>query len=187
MLKSFDVKRFDAYRRESWDLIAKGTTREKARGFGNMAQLIGMFLLAGASVDWLKSWLIGRETTWSDELENNLWKLFTLNRYNLMRGVAKDDSALETTAKAVSNAPSAAANWILPPFSWATLPAKDLAMVTDKIDKGEQLGWADFESWRMFPVVGSSVYYRAGPGNERKRAGSGTRRSRSGARSPYSY
>jgi len=178
-LKTFDMKRFDAYRRESIDLFTKGTSvADKARGSRNLLHLAGLFLLAGASVDWLKAWIIGRETTLSNEVWNNVWKLFALNRYSLSRHVRNDAGVVERIAGAVENLPSATVEWVMPPLSWLTIPFDDLGRITGKMDRGEPVTFDDFESIRLLPLFGSTIYYRTGRGEERQRKRGGNSRSR---------
>lgn len=179
-LKSFDMKRLDAYRREGFAMIANGNAAQKRAGFRNLMLLSGLFMAAGVGVDWLKDWLIGRRTDLQDETWRNVWKLFGLNKYSFTRDFGKDDPLAEKIAKVAASAPGNLAEWLLPPLSWFTTPAKDIARISDKISKGEDIGWDDLESVRLLPVVGTTIYNRYGRGSktQTRAPSSGRRRSR---------
>lgn len=96
MLKSFTIKQLDTYREAGASEIYKGiskynsatTSSEKlagakqaGKGLAKLTQLAAIFAAANASTDVIKDTLAGRPTKKDELLENNIWKLFGLNRY----------------------------------------------------------------------------------------------------------
>ena len=96
MLKSFTLKQLDAYREAGADEIFRGigkynaatTSNERlagakqaGKGLAKLTQLAAIFAAANASTDIIKDTLAGRPTKKDELVENNIWKLFGLNRY----------------------------------------------------------------------------------------------------------
>ncbi len=96
MLKSFTIKQLDAYREAGADEIFRGISKYNAattgnerlaaakqagKGLAKLTQLAAIFAAANASTDVIKDTLAGRPTKKDELVENNIWKLFGLNRY----------------------------------------------------------------------------------------------------------
>ena len=96
MLKSFTLKQLDAYREAGADEIFRGigkynaattsgerlaAAKQSGKGLAKLTQLAAIFAAANASTDVIKDTLAGRPTKKDELLENNIWKLFGLNRY----------------------------------------------------------------------------------------------------------
>ena len=96
MLKSFTIKQLDAYREAGADEIFRGigkynaattsnerlaAAKEAGNGLAKLTQLAAIFAAANASTDVIKDTLAGRPTKKDELVENNIWKLFGLNRY----------------------------------------------------------------------------------------------------------
>ena len=96
MLKSFTIKQLDTYREAGASEIYKGISKynsattsserlagakQAGKGLAKLTQLAAIFAAANASTDIIKDTLAGRPTKKDELLENNIWKLFGLNRY----------------------------------------------------------------------------------------------------------
>ena len=96
MLKSFTIKQLDTYREAGASEIYKGISKynsattsserlagakQAGKGLAKLTQLAAIFAAANASTDVIKDTLAGRPTKKDELLENNIWKLFGLNRY----------------------------------------------------------------------------------------------------------
>ena len=96
MLKSFTIKQLDAYREAGADEIFRGigkynaattsgerlaAAKEAGNGLAKLTQLAAIFAAANASTDVIKDTLAGRPTKKDELVENNIWKLFGLNRF----------------------------------------------------------------------------------------------------------
>lgn len=96
MLKSFTIKQLDAYREAGADEIFRGigkynaattsgerlaAAKEAGNGLVKLTQLAAIFAAANASTDVIKDTLAGRPTKKDELVENNIWKLFGLNRF----------------------------------------------------------------------------------------------------------
>jgi hypothetical protein len=96
MLKSFTIKQLDTYREAGASEIYKGISKynsattsserlagakQAGKGLAKLTQLAVIFAAANASTDIIKDTLAGRPTKKDELLENNIWKLFGLNRY----------------------------------------------------------------------------------------------------------
>ena len=96
MLKSFTIKQLDAYREAGANEIFRGISKyneattgnerlagakQAGKGLAKLTQLAAIFAAANASTDVIKDILAGRPTKKDELVENNIWKLFGLNRY----------------------------------------------------------------------------------------------------------
>jgi diguanylate cyclase (GGDEF)-like protein len=75
-LKGFATKQFDFLRRQGYDKIAKGVHNGDAKlameGVRGLVRGMMMLSLAGASLDWIRDWLLGRNPDFSESLVNGL-------------------------------------------------------------------------------------------------------------------
>jgi hypothetical protein len=83
MLKSFTLKQFDVFRREAIDKLVSGTAKEKATAARNLVYLSGVFMLANATADEIKDFVLGRETSLSDRTVDNIFRLFGASKYDV--------------------------------------------------------------------------------------------------------
>jgi len=118
MLKSFDIKKFDVYRREVFQQIAKPGIKGKLIGIKNLIKL-AMFLTAmEASADVIKDLLSGKEVVISDLVIQNLADFF-ISRYR--RGTMRREGVGSGFAKQ-----------IVPPFKLINAIGKDVLTAGDK-------------------------------------------------------
>jgi hypothetical protein len=145
-LKSYQIKQFDIYRREIVTGLKSDSKQERVQALKNMARL-GMFLvLANATADELKDFLLGRESTLSDRVVDNILRLGGISRF-------------VTWQARREGVGSAAAKQILPPFKLLDALTRDIYSFGD--DKG-------FKSLGSVPLVGKLAYWRLGQGAEEK-------------------
>lgn len=145
-LKSYQLKQFDLYRREIVTGLKSDSKQERIDALKNMTRL-GMFLvLANASADELKDFLLGRESTLQDRVVDNILRLGGISRF-------------VTWQARREGVGSAAAKQILPPFKLLDALTRDIYSFGD--DKG-------FKSLDSVPLVGKLAYWRLGQGAEKK-------------------
>jgi len=85
MLKSFTLKQVDVFRRESISKIISGTPKEKVQGVKRLVALGGMFMLANATSDEIKDLVLGRKTSTSDRVVDNLVRLGGLSKFDIYK------------------------------------------------------------------------------------------------------
>lgn len=153
-LKSFTVRMLDAFRRESWDEIARGNT---TRGLLQLLRLAAIFWSTNMPIDWIKDFIYGRRSEMSDIMIDNVWKLVGLNRYQLY--YMRENPGFAGVAKLA-----------FPPLPWVELPQTDLIRWREKVAKGEKMTWEDFESVRLMPFVGKELYWWTGRGKAKVEA-----------------
>ncbi|MCK5385940.1 MAG: hypothetical protein KAJ39_02060, partial [Gammaproteobacteria bacterium] len=142
MLKTFTIRQFDIFRRESYNKIIKGDKAEKIQGLKNLVRLSMFFVLANAGADELKDWVLGRKTDFDDRVADNMLRLFGVSKF--------------VTWKArTEGVGSALARQILPPFKFIDSAGKDIITFGD--EKGlEVIG--------SIPVAGKLAYWHMGRG-----------------------
>jgi hypothetical protein len=79
-LKSYSMKLLSTMRKDMLEEAAKGNYKEAT---ANFMKMIPMLVIANASIDELKDWMQGKEEPFSDNVINNMLKLFMVNRYSL--------------------------------------------------------------------------------------------------------
>jgi hypothetical protein len=146
MLKTFTLKQFDVYRREVYNQFRKGGTKEKIKAARNFIRLSMFFVLANASADELKDWVLGRKTDLNDRVVDNLLRLMGVSKF--------------VTWKArTEGLGSALVKQILPPFKFIDAVSKDI------IGAGDGKG---LEMLSSLPVVGKLAYWHLGRGREKR-------------------
>lgn len=158
MLKSFTLKQYDLYRRESFDLIATGERAQVAKGMKNLMSLAALFVMANATADEIKDLITGRETTPSDRLIDNLYRLVGASKFDIYQ--AREDGLGTAIVKK-----------ILFPVSVVDRLSKDIEnTVTDKrYEKGPMAGEKyKFESTQTIPVGGKLYYWWFGRGAQKE-------------------
>lgn len=147
MLKTFTIKQFDVYRRQIYNKIKNGDTKEKIQGIRNMVYLASLFVMANAGADELKDLVLGRETTFEDRTVDNVLRLFGVSKYITWQ------SRTEGVGTAV-------AKQILPPFKFINSLYKDIVTAGD--DKG-------LYTAQSLPIVGKLAYWHMGRGKDNRR------------------
>ena len=145
MLRSFTIKQLDFARRAHVSRIYNGLKtkngREVTEGMRGLASFFTVFVLAGASVDMAKNFLMGKDMTWDlvwDEIVDNFWKVFGLGKYSV-DAIAEDGPY------------TAALEFFSPPGRWID----DLARDATNLFRGEPT----FNSARDIPIVGQFFDY----------------------------
>lgn len=148
MLKTFTIKQFDAFRREALSKIASGKTKgEKVEGLKNLIRLALFFVLANATADELKDWVLGRTTDFSDRVADNVLRLAGASKF------------VTWTAR-TEGAGTALAKQVLPPFKFIDSLTKDIYNAGD--DKGLELT-------ASIPLVGKLAYWHLGRGTTKRK------------------
>lgn len=150
MLKSYTLKMFDVYRRESIGKIIEGTRTKNAslvkEGTINMVKLAALLVIANATADELKDFLLGRETDIQDTVVDNVLRLFGVGKYVVWR--ARYEGAGSAFVKQVA-----------PPFKFFDALTKDISHA------GDQRG---LETIGSIPLVGKIYYWRWGRGSGKR-------------------
>ncbi len=146
MLKSYTIKQFDTYRREIFSKILSGDVKQTAEGMKNLVSLGTFMFLMGASSDWLKDMLLGRETEPEDLVTDNLIKLAGITKYQIY--TAREQGVLQS---------------LVPPIF---APAGDLARDVAEVSDGKEI--KDLEIWQRIPVLGKFYYWWYGAGSEKE-------------------
>jgi hypothetical protein len=158
MLKSFTLKQFDIFRRESIDHIVSGDKKRMAKGMKNLMLLSGAFFTANAAADEVKDLVLGRETPPSDRVVDNLWRLVGASKYDVYK--ARQDGVGQTVTKKI----------LFPTSVWDRL-SKDVAAVAEdkRYEKGPLKGDRfGFESTQTIPVGGKLYYWWFGRGAQKE-------------------
>jgi hypothetical protein len=140
ILKTFQIKLLDVFRNEAFQKMEKkGTFKE---GFQNLLKLGSAMIVMGASVDELKDFILGRKTSWSDRVIDNVLKLVGFSKFTIYQARREGIG-------------SAALRVILPPFKFIDALYKDI------LTFGDQKGWQITGS---IPEVGKLYYWWFGRG-----------------------
>jgi hypothetical protein len=159
MLKTFTVKQTNYLRQKSLDKIYRGSVITKdadevKEGFKELLRFVMLFGMAGAGVDLLKDFLVGKPID-MDAISDNT-----------VEGLLKTFGSSKFLVNQVQQKGPAAAFWgyIMPPFGWVTDPIKDAQKIPEFCN-----GEADFDdvkTMRDLPLVGKFIYQRWGGGAE---------------------
>lgn len=142
LLKSYALKSAGAIYRESINEIRSGNT---TKGLKNLAHLGGLFILLGASTDWLVDWLNGKSPVFTDSMIDTALTLGLLSQYTLDKGSRDGSAAWFSQA--------------LPPTKLIDLPGKDLINLVT--------GEPSYETMKLIPGVGSLMYNRLTSGGQK--------------------
>ncbi|MCP3684169.1 MAG: hypothetical protein GY861_15920 [bacterium] len=140
-LKSFTLKRLDFMRRT----IINEISTDPIKGMGNLARLITSLLVMGATTDYIKDFLLGRDPEPEDYVINNLFKSFGFGKWLIYQ--ARREGLM-----------SALSRQMLPPFKLFD------DLYKDTINQRELPDW---DTWASFPVVGKFYYWWFGRGAEK--------------------
>jgi len=146
MLKTFTLKSFDVFRNEAYNKIKSKNKSERIEGVKNLIKLASFFVLANAGADELKDFVLGRKTDFSDQVTDNILRLFGVSKF--------------VTWKArTEGVGSALSRQILPPFKFVDSLGKDIINVGD--EKGlEVIG--------SIPILGKLAYWHLGRGTSKR-------------------
>jgi hypothetical protein len=147
MLKTFTLKQFDVFRNEAIHKISSGTRAEKIDGLKNLIKLTMFFVLANATADELKDFILGRKTDFSDRVADNVLRLAGASKF--ITWTARTEGVGSTLAKQ-----------ILPPFKFIDSLTKDVYNAGD--DKGMELT-------SSIPLVGKLAYWHLGRGTTKRK------------------
>ena len=156
MLKTFTIKQFDIFNREVIrEMKAAKTPAEKSKAIGRAVRLIGVFVLANATSDEIKNWILGRDETFSDKVWDNVLRLLGLSRF-IVYNTGRHGLA-DTIWRTIS-----------PPLNIIEKPFNDTRRLV-KAWENEKLGEfkiKDIETWRIIPFFGQQYHYWFGRGEE---------------------
>lgn len=170
MLKSFTLKQFDLFRRESIQKILgpNRTRAERVEGFGNLMRLSFALILANATADEIKDFVLGREADFGDRLVDNIFRLAGVSKWTVY----------EARNKGLS---TALYRSILPPMKLIDSIGKDAFATMRALERGEKV--KGFETPGAVPLVGKLYYWWLGKGRqatERKKAKAAKQKTRQG-------
>lgn len=145
-LKTFQLRQIDMFRQEIFKKMAEPGLKNKIIGTRRLIALSSALLLAGVGTDELKDFILGRTTTLSDRIVDNILKLVGLSKWTLYK--ARQEGIA-----------SAAIKTILPPVPLVDQLWKDIRTAGDK--KG-------LEVVQSIPLVGKFYYWWMGKGRFKK-------------------
>ena len=147
MLKSYTIKQIDTYRREIFTEIGSGEPKRMVKGMKNLVTLSTWMFLMGATSDFLKDLMMGRETEPEDLVYDNILKLAGISKFQIYR--AKEAGVIES---------------FVPPL---LAPVVDLGSdVTGVLTDDKDI--KDLEVWGHIPVLGKLYYWWYGAGAEKE-------------------
>ncbi len=143
MLKSFDIKKFDVYRREIFQQITKKKSRLK--GIRNLIKLAMFLTMMEASADVIKDLMMGRKVDISDTVMKNMAEL-VVSKFRRRR--------MQTEGVGTG-----LGQQIVPPFQFINSLGKDVASAGD--GKGMELT-------KSIPLLGKLYYENYGKGAKKR-------------------
>lgn len=144
MLKSYTIKQLDVYNNEI--LKEKDPVQKVQKAF----RLTLALMLTGLASDEIKNVLLGRKTTLSDMVVDNMLKLVGFSKWQIYK--TRMDGLFQTMLQS-----------ILPPVPFLDDIYKDAMAYTNKNKKPTVAGW---RIWQRIPVVGKFYYWWFGGGSE---------------------
>ena len=146
------LKQLDIYRRESVDLIVKGTKQKNpklvAEGLKNITMLAFALMLMGIPTDMLKAFILNKEYTLDDAVVDNIFKVMGSSRYMATKG-AREGYATAIVENALIPAP-------------VTIVDKAIQDIGDVISGDKDI--QDVKSLRHVPVIGNIYFHWWGGG-----------------------
>lgn len=172
MLKSYSIKMLAAYRREGFMKMWYGSPEEKMEGARNLAYLLAMLFMAGATKDWLVDFVLDRDPQMEDLVWDNMFKLIQVSRYAIWQ--QRNRSAelnvyggIEAGARIAQNIRQILTDMIAPPTVLIERPAKDAAAWAKAQAEHEPWTFWESESVQFIPVAGEFLYW-LGPAGQAK-------------------
>jgi len=158
MLKTFMLKRFDIMRREGIREMKLGVEKRDYKLFRDgMRKLMWLYMLwfvGGATVDFIRDTLSGKEPKVDDTLAASAIKILGVNRF-LYYDFQRHKNPVLSLAMLTSF-----------PVPWFQQIYRDSSSIVTG-DSDWSIGNA--EVWRSVPFVGSMYYWHAGGGEQRQR------------------
>ena len=146
-LKSYNLKianrLYDQIKR-AWS--EDSSSEQKRQAMYQFATYAALLVLSGAGVDELKDWITGKEKPFSENVNNNMLKLFFMSRYTLDKGFR--DGVASTLLKDV----------LAPPVSWIDSPISDASNWVQ--------GESSYKSLKLIPIGGKIIYEWTPKGRE---------------------
>jgi hypothetical protein len=178
MLKSYSIKMLAAYRREGLMKLWWGSAEQKREGARNLAYLLALLFMAGASKDWLVDFLLDRDPQMEDIMVDNIFKLMQVSRYAIwqQRNRATDEGiygGVSAAAEIAGNIKQIGVDLIAPPFTLIERPMKDVKAWAKAAEDYEPWTFYESESIQFIPVAGEFLYWTGPTGQgkiERRRA-----------------
>lgn len=84
-LKTFQIRQLDLFRQEIFKKLAEPGLKNKVIGTRRLIAITTSLLLAGIGTDELKDWFLGRKTTMSDRVTDNLLKMAGLSKWTIYK------------------------------------------------------------------------------------------------------
>jgi hypothetical protein len=148
MLKTYTIKMFDNFRRESFAEINKGNYK---KGFGNLLKLASLLIICNGTADEIKDFILGRKTKLSDRVVDQIAMLAGFSRYTLRR------ISEQGLGKAVKEQ-------IFPPTNFVDNLSKDLINLYKDFDKSASIN--EMRTVQDIPLVGKFYYWWFGKGRQ---------------------
>ena len=150
MLKSYTLKSFDVFRRESFREIARGNV---VKGISNFLKLASLLVLANGTADEIKDFILGRKTSLKDRTIDELAKLAGFSRYSL--GRITEEGLGKTLAEQ-----------IIPPTNVIDNLSKDLMNLYKNYEESANIN--ELKSVQDIPLIGKFYYWWFGKGKQSK-------------------
>lgn len=169
MLKTFMLKRWDIFRREGVREMRVGIAHRDKKlfmgGLSKLAWLYMLYLMGGATVDFFRDTVSGKQPKMDDTLFSNMLKVTGISRYTFYE--AKRNGI-----------PSATFRWAMFPVPYIDYPMRDLANALgapDSPTRNMLFGTGDDEwsignadTWRVVPFIGGLYHWYLGGGAKRQ-------------------
>ena len=140
-LKTFTVRRLDFMRRT----IINEISQNKVQGMMNLGRLMFFLMLSGASADYIKDFLLGRDPEPEEYLVNNIFKMFGIGKWVMYQ--ARREGLM-----------SALSRMIWPPFKLMDDLYKDVVNMREL---------PEWDTWSNLPVFGKFYYWWFGRGSQK--------------------
>ncbi len=153
MVKTFQIRQLDYIRNEALAKIAEPGAKNKVAGIVRLGTLVLAMAAMGMGTDAIKDWLLGRKTSLTDRVLDNILKVAGFSKWTIYK--ARQEGIGSATMK-----------MILPPAPLLDQAWKDVRnFLDDKRTKtGERL---KLESAQSVPLVGKHYYWRYGRGKQK--------------------
>lgn len=147
MLQSYPIKQLDTMRRLAFSQMSSTDEKQFMRGVRNLAKLSFFLFLLNASSDYIKDFMLDRETEPEDLVRDNIIRLMGVSKYQIRTAV--EEGPLEAS--------------IPPIFAFPKDLYKDVRdMATDRRDI------EDLRIWGHIPLVGKIYDWRWGGSSEKE-------------------
>ena len=170
MLKTYTIQQFDVFRREAWHNMKNGYMNAQENGYNesnkaqiiegitNMVKLASLLVLANASADEIKDWMLGKETKFSDNVIENFLVLGGASRY-IRTKVSQEGIG------------SGIASQLMPPFRFFNSATKDVGETYDNYIAGDTMNFNHARIIESIPGMGKLYYWHWGRGADYKKSG----------------